>query len=64
MTHNQEVVGLNPLRRYLDEMQLKLAIALKIKRNKGSQMGHTKNYLKVAVIAPLYFSADLLQPHP
>jgi hypothetical protein len=27
-------------------MQAKLAIALKIKRNKGSQMGHTKKILK------------------
>jgi hypothetical protein len=27
-------------------MQGKLAIALKIKRNKGSQMGHTKKILK------------------
>jgi len=39
--------GFEPRRRILDGMQAKLAIALKIKRNKGSQMGHTKKkYLK------------------
>ncbi len=30
--------------RILDGMQAKLPIALKMKRNKGSQMGHTKNF--------------------
>ncbi len=38
--------GFEPRRRILDGMQAKLAIALKIKRNKGSQMGHTKKILK------------------
>jgi hypothetical protein len=42
-------------------MQAKLAIALKIKVAKWCT---PKKYLKVAVLAPLYFSADLLQPHP
>jgi hypothetical protein len=34
--------GFAPWHRILDVMQAKLAIALKIKRNKGSQMGPTK----------------------
>ncbi len=38
--------GFEPRRRILDGMQAKLAIALKIKRNKGSQMGHTKKKKK------------------
>ncbi len=38
--------GFEPRRRILDGMQAKLAIALKIKRNKGSQMGHTKKNIK------------------
>jgi hypothetical protein len=41
--------GFEPRRRILDGMQAKLAIALKINRNKGSQMGHTKKIFKKTI---------------
>ncbi len=53
--------GFEPQPRILDGMQAKLAITLKIKRNKGSQMGHTKKIFKKKIALSLNIKFKNLQ---